>query len=192
MSQGDYIQLKKTKNRLCIYNSSSTFNTPAYGNNYLELNPVLSSQDYTNFTSFQIASSVVDNQTLFSSLDVSGQISLFSVPQALTKPLPTWTLCSGTNQRANRVLNLRYGTSLSSLVSGARPLTQKAKDLAQCQTGYPFWTTKSGDIYKWPGDNRVKTSGLRAPLTPVVSQGGVKFVQRKTFGYAETGGFGST
>jgi hypothetical protein len=192
MSQGDYIQLKKTKNRLCIFNAKSTFDTPASGSNYVELNPVLSSQDYTDFASFQVASTVVNTQPLYSCLDFSGQTILFGIPQALGEPLPPWTLCQGTDERANRVLDIRNGSSLSSLIPGARPLTQKAKDMAQHKTGYPFWTTASGAVYKWPGDNRVKTEGLLPPCTPVVSLGGVKTIQRKTFGYAESGGYGST
>jgi hypothetical protein len=117
---------------------------------------------------------------------------LFDIPQALGHALPPWTLCQGTDERANRVLDTRNGSSLSSLIPGSRPLTRKAQDLAQHKTGYPFWTTSKGAVYKWPGDNRVKTDGLLPPCTPVVSLGGMKFVQRKTLGYAESGGYGST
>jgi len=194
MSQGDYIQLKKTKARLCAFNNKATFNTPAGvapSYNYLELNPVLSSQDYTDFASFQVASTVVNTLPLFSSIDPSGQIVIFDIPQPLGEPLPTWTLCNGTNHRANRVLDIGSGNYLSSLIPGSRPLTQKAQDLAQNKTGYPFWTTSSGAVYKWPGDNRVKTNGLQPPCTPVVSLGGTKTIQRKTYGYAESGGYGS-
>jgi hypothetical protein len=154
MSQGDYIQLKKIKNRLSIVNSKQ--GTPNH-----ELDPVLSSQDYTLFAGFHIASTVPNTkQTL--STDCSNNI--FDIPQCYSNCIATdWTLCNETNSRPNRVLNPIH------MFQPSRPLVQKGKDYYQCRTGYPFWTTLQGNPLKWPGDNRYKQPDAQVPWTPLPS-----------------------
>jgi len=154
MSQGSYIQLKKIKNRLSIVNSKK--NQPNY-----ELNPVISSQDYTLFAGFHIAATVPNSkQTL--STDCS--YNIFDIPQCYSNCIATdWKLCSGTESRPNRVLNPIH------MFQPSRPLTQEGKDYYQCRTGYPFWTTSDGNVLKWPGDNRYKQPGSLPPWTPIPS-----------------------
>ena len=155
MSQGDYIKLKKIKNRLAIVKSKQSIQNH-------ELDPVLSCQDYTLFTGLYIASTVPNTkQTL--STDCSDNI--FDIPQCYNDchNNTNWTLCNNTNQRPNRVLNHPI------MFQPSRPLTQKGKDYYQCRTGYPFWTTLQGNKLKWPGDNRYKQPDSQVPWKPLPS-----------------------
>lgn len=169
MSQGDYLQQKKLKTRLCAFQSSQTSQLPFPNNSldFVELPTVLSSQDYTNFSKFNITTTVTNSLPTFSKLNTNtNQKIVFDMPQSTTFSLPTWTLCKDTNTRNNRLQT----STLSSFVVNIpphRPLTQKQKDTASCRSGYPFWTDTSGNMYHWPGDNRIKTKYTNAPLTRV-------------------------
>lgn len=142
MSQGDYIRLKQLKTRL-IKN---------------DLAPILSSQDYTDFASFSVASTVINTIPTDNCLDVSG-VYIFDILQTCDS-LPEFILCNGTDGRENRVLNPdpNFTNECSHVFY---PMTQKQKDLAQCHTGCPYNTTLAGYPLKWPGDNRVKPVGNR-------------------------------
>ena len=166
MSQGDYLQQKKLKARLCQFKTKQTTQTsyPLNTSAYYELPAILSSQDYTDFAKFNVSTVVKNNLPTFSRLNTTDQTIVFDMPQPTSETLPTWS-CIDTQTRKNRMLNPRIYNA-QALVPGARPLTQKQKDTASCRSGYPFWTDTSGNMFHWPGDNRVKTKYTNPPQTP--------------------------
>ena len=141
MSASDYIQLKRNKTRL--------------GYNHLDkLAPVLSSQDYTDFTGYGIESTVLNTLITPSCLALPSTVRILDMDQQGN--VPVFPVCSSDGdlytERWNRVLNPPF--VCGSLYS--RPLTQKQQDIAQCRIGCPKRTTLHGRPLQWPGDNRIK------------------------------------
>jgi hypothetical protein len=95
MSQSDYIQYRKTANRLKEVN---------------KLAPVLSSQDYTLFKSYSLENSIVSQHTVYyKSFDETTRF-VFDMPMNNVSECPVVEYCENTNTRANRVLNMWDGT----------------------------------------------------------------------------------
>jgi hypothetical protein len=148
MSQGDYIRLKNIKTRLCSPQG--------------RLQPVLSSQDYTDFAAFSIESTVVNTLPTNTSIVLDSEFRIFDIPQAHPEDFPTFALCNNTNNRPNRVKNPKNESCLG-IINPSRPLTKYQQAAAQCRTGFPYTTVKTNPLigvnyvpYRWPGDNRVK------------------------------------
>jgi hypothetical protein len=153
MSSGDYTHLKRIRNVLSNQNSSVIKHYPHSFPTYeYSLPPVLSSQNYTDFSGFSIESTVQNTFPKYSCLELSSQKYVLGIPVSC---LPVFPFCKNTHQRLNRVPNT-FIQKVCTNNSPVRPLTQKKQDVLQCHTGYPFRTNSHGYPLKWPGDNRIK------------------------------------
>ena len=89
MSQSDYIKLKKTVNVL---------------KSQIDLPPVLSPDMYTDFAEYNLETTVRNTKNAYSRLVPSTKQNIFTMEEKVST-CPTFTLCTNTNQRPNRVLN---------------------------------------------------------------------------------------
>lgn len=89
MSQSDYIQFKKT---------AQVLKAPT------ELRPVLDPSDYTDFKMYNLETTVTNTKNAFSRLVPSTNRYFFDIEKKVST-CPTFTLCTNTNTRGNRVLN---------------------------------------------------------------------------------------
>jgi hypothetical protein len=89
MSQSDYIQLKKNITTLKSLN---------------EFQPVLDPETYTDFAAYNLETTVSNTKNAYSRLLPTGKKYIFNIEKKVST-CPTFTLCTNTNTRANRVLN---------------------------------------------------------------------------------------
>lgn len=97
MSQSDYIQRKKLSTRL-----SGISKTPL---NKSDFPKVLSSQDYTDFSEYEIANSVLNTKLTPNELVSPNHQIIFDMEVLNSNTCPSFVLCRNTNNRQNRVLN---------------------------------------------------------------------------------------
>ena len=88
MSQGDYIQLKKTKQVLTQ-----------------QLSPVISHEDYTSFKNYHLETTVDNAKNTFSRLLPASNTDIFDMELSVAE-CPTFLLCTNTHERTNRKLNV--------------------------------------------------------------------------------------
>lgn len=89
MSQSDYLNFKKTS--LLLKNSN-------------KLPSILTPQYYTAFTSYNLETTVQNTKNSYSRLLASGKRYFFNIEKNVAT-CPTFTLCTNTNNRPNRVKN---------------------------------------------------------------------------------------
>ena len=89
MSQSDYIKLLKT--------------TTMVGD-IKRLPSVLEPKDYTTFESYNLETTVSNTKNSYSRLQQTGYKKIFDMEKKVSA-CPTFTLCTNTNTRTNRVLN---------------------------------------------------------------------------------------
>jgi hypothetical protein len=92
MSQNDYIRLLRTRNTLC---ESAT-----------KWSPILSEDQYTNYTAFSLETSIKNSKQVNSELIPSGRTIIYEIEVANTfgsnsSSQPLFTMCN-TNLRGNR------------------------------------------------------------------------------------------
>jgi hypothetical protein len=93
MSQNDYIRLLRTRNTLC--ESASKWS------------PVLSEEQYTNYSAFTIETSVINSKQVNSELTPTGRTIIYEIDVPTTfgsnsSSQPLFTMCRNTNSRGNR------------------------------------------------------------------------------------------
>lgn len=86
MSQSDYIKFKNTSFQLKQQN----------------LAPVLSSNQYQSFVSYQLANTITNNKITYNKLIQPNKQIVFGMETKITN-CPTFILCKNTNTRENRV-----------------------------------------------------------------------------------------
>lgn len=89
MSQSDYIKYKHTQNVLKTQS---------------KLDKILNENDYTNYETYGIETTVTNTKLRPSRLIPSNSISVMDMDRVITS-CPAFTLCRNTNTRPNRVLN---------------------------------------------------------------------------------------
>jgi hypothetical protein len=89
MSQSDYIKLLKT--------------TTMVGE-IKQMPSVLEPEDYTAFESYNLETTVSNTKNSYSRLQPTGYKKIFGMEKKVST-CPTFTLCTSTNTRTNRVLN---------------------------------------------------------------------------------------
>lgn len=90
MSQSDYIRYKKISNQLLEVN---------------KLDPILDSQDYTNFKQYYLESNIHNTKTTFNHLLLAEYTNIFNMNKKIDNcPIDKFTMCNDTNLRSNRVL----------------------------------------------------------------------------------------
>jgi len=88
MSQSDYIQYKKISNQLLEVK---------------KLNPVLDSQDYTNFMQYYLESNVSNTKITKNNLPLPGYRKVFDMSKKIEHcPIHNFIMCNDTNTRWNR------------------------------------------------------------------------------------------
>ena len=120
MSQSDYIQYKKVANELRI-NGTSDSRYP--------VDPVFSAKDYTDFKGYSLETTISNSKINYNQLIPSGKKIIYNMEKN-TANCPTFTLCTGTNARNNRVA---LGGSRIGPWRNSRPLLEKsiAKDITE-------------------------------------------------------------
>jgi hypothetical protein len=96
MSQSDYIQRKKMSTRL-----AGITKTPI---NKADFPNVLSSQDYTSFSEYQIANTILNKKLTPNEMVAPNHQIIFNMEVLATNNCPSFVLCRNTNNRQNRVL----------------------------------------------------------------------------------------
>jgi hypothetical protein len=89
MSQGDYIRRKRVANQLKTQK---------------KLSPVLNAGEYIDYKEFSLENTVVSTKTNYNNLVPSNVSVIFDMHTTSVSTCPQFILCSGTNQRPNRVL----------------------------------------------------------------------------------------
>jgi hypothetical protein len=88
MSQSDYIKLKRIVQ--VLKND--------------DLRPILDTKDYTNFSSYNLETTIKNTKIVFSRLVVEPNIEIFDMEKDVSN-CAIFPLCINTNNRTNRVLN---------------------------------------------------------------------------------------
>jgi dihydroorotate dehydrogenase len=90
MSQSDYIRYKKTSTKLL---------------NITKLDPVLESQDYTEFKKYYLESNVINTKPVLNKLTPSGYSVIFDITKKISDcPIQNFIMCNHTQTRENRIL----------------------------------------------------------------------------------------
>ena len=98
MSQSDYINFKKTSLIL--------------KNNLNKLPSVLTPELYTDFTQYNLETSILNTKNSYSRLLLGGKRNFLGIEKNVAS-CPTFTLCKDTNTRTNRVKNaIQYPTPI--------------------------------------------------------------------------------
>ena len=148
MSQSDYIHLKRVKAMLTDKTS---------------LPAVLSSQNYTDFTAFSTAQTVINTLPDYNYLSSPDTVRVFDMVQPVT--CVTFPLCSEDETvdvysiRENRVLNPANPDACALVSTSNRPRVSAKKSVvssAQCGILSNLRSQRACYVYRWPGDNRVK------------------------------------
>lgn len=109
MSQSDYIQRKKMSARL-----SGISKTPI---NRGDFPNVLSSQEYTNFSQYQIENTFINTKINPEHLVLPNHQIIFNMEVLATNNCPGFAICKDTNTRQNRVLQKGF------VMSNGMPVT---------------------------------------------------------------------
>jgi hypothetical protein len=88
MSQSDYIRYK----RVAIELSNQSKN----------LAPVIQSGQYVNYKAFTLENTILSNKISYTKLQPQSSVNVFGMQINNPSKCSTFTLCSGTNYRANR------------------------------------------------------------------------------------------
>lgn len=110
MSQSDYIKYKRVSTELLIDNKIT--------NN--KLSPVLSSQNYIDFSQYTIINITPNDTPTFNTVNLLGTQEIFGMNKIVSN-CPTFLICNKTNTRPNRLL-------LSSIYSNPTPQPKTIKD----------------------------------------------------------------
>lgn len=100
MSQSDYIQRKKTSAKL-----AGISKTPI---NRSDFPQVFSSQDYIDFSQYQLTNTIVSTKITPNELVAPNHKIVFNMDVSSTNNCPAFTMCSNTNTRKNRKLNTGF------------------------------------------------------------------------------------
>lgn len=103
MSQGDYIKYKRVANELLSQS---------------KLAPVLNARQYTNYKEFNIENTVLNSAVTYDKLNLPNMAIVYDIRQTRASTCPGFTLCRGTNARANR-------KPLMGVQSAAQPLAKE-------------------------------------------------------------------
>lgn len=88
MSQSDYIKFKNASFQLKRQDL---------------LAPVLSSNDYQSFKTYQLANTIINTKLRYNQMTPANKIKIFEIEKTITN-CPTFILCKNTNTRTNRVI----------------------------------------------------------------------------------------
>jgi hypothetical protein len=113
MSQSDYIERKKISTRLAGI-SKTPINTGDFPS-------VLNSQEYTSYSQYQIANTVLNTKTTPNELVCPNHQIIFNMEVLASNNCPSFTLCSNTNTRRNRVLKTGF------IMQNGEPITTPMK-----------------------------------------------------------------
>ena len=97
MSQSDFIMRKKTAARLAGISKSPI--------NRGDFPKVFSSQDYTDFSQFQIVNTIINTKTTPNELVAVNHQIVFNMEVLSSNNCPAFVVCRNTNTRQNRTLN---------------------------------------------------------------------------------------
>ena len=100
MSQSDYIQRKKTLTKL-----SGISKTPIDIGDFPQ---VFSSQDYTDFSQYQLSNTIINTKTTPNELVAPNHKIIFDMEVLNSTDCPSFTKCYNTNNRPNRKLNTGF------------------------------------------------------------------------------------
>ena len=121
MSKSDYIQYKKISNQLLEVK---------------KLDPVLDSQDYTNFKQYYLESNVSNTKITKNNLPLPGYRKVFDMSKKIEHcPIHNFTMCNDTNRRDNRqnlinILNTNHRTESYYLRTDKYPVnSQRIKQM---------------------------------------------------------------
>jgi hypothetical protein len=96
MSQSDYIRYKKLSNQLLEVN---------------KLDPILNSQDYTNFKQYYLESNIINTNPKINNLLLSGYNTIFNMNKKINYcPIHNFTMCNHTQIRPNRIISTNRRT----------------------------------------------------------------------------------
>jgi len=91
MSQSDYIRYKKLSNQLLEVN---------------KLDPILNSQDYTNFKQYYLESNIINTNPKINNLVLSGYTTIFNMNKIIDHcPIYNFKMCNHTQTRPNRLVS---------------------------------------------------------------------------------------
>jgi hypothetical protein len=126
MSQNDYIQLKRTTTVLKSNQTNQSQKTK-------RLPPVLYPNDYTDFKSYNLETTVSNTKNTYSRLILASNKTIFNMEKNVSN-CTTFPLCINTNQRVNRVLNTGqlYPDPVNKLLPGFKPNINKTFTPTTC------------------------------------------------------------
>lgn len=91
MSQSDYIRYKKLSNQLLEVN---------------KLDPILDSQDYTNFKQYYLESNIININPKINNLLLSEYTTIFNMNKKIDYcPIGKFKMCNHTETRSNRIVS---------------------------------------------------------------------------------------
>lgn len=112
MSQSDYIKYKRVANQLNVDNNNK--------NN--KLAPVLSSQNYIDYSQYTTMNGIINNTPLFDVVPIPGTTNIFGMTKYVTNcPSGNFITCRNTNTRPNRL-------ALSSVYFTPKPQPRTIED----------------------------------------------------------------
>lgn len=98
MSQSDYIRYKKVSNQLLEVS---------------KLDPILDSQDYTNFKQYNLESNIINTNPTLNNLrlPLPGYTNVFNMNKKTNYcPIDNFTMCNHTETRSNRIVSTNRRT----------------------------------------------------------------------------------
>jgi len=96
MSQSDYIRYKKISNQLLEVN---------------KLDPILDSQDYTNFKQYNLESNIINTNPTLNNLLLPGYTNVFNMNKKINHcPIDNFIMCNHTETRSNRIVSTNRRT----------------------------------------------------------------------------------
>jgi len=96
MSQSDYIRYKKISNQLLEVS---------------KLNPILDSQEYTNFKQYYLESNIINTNPTKNNLLLSGYTTVFNMNKKIDYcPIDFFAMCNDTHLRPNRIVSTNRRT----------------------------------------------------------------------------------
>jgi hypothetical protein len=117
MSQSDYIQRLKTSTKL----AGISKNPIDVG----DFPQVFSSQDYIDFSQYQLTNTIVNSKTTPNKLVAPNHQIIFNMEVSSANNCPSFVVCNNTNTRQNRVAN--HGFIMSNGLPIVDPVSQYVK-----------------------------------------------------------------